>query len=140
MSYPGPLPAFPLQDCVFAGCPLQGEQWRAIVPPTLEGIRSYLSSGLLKGIGDRTAVAIGQRFGVDSLYVLKNQPECLLEIRGITGERLVEIKAGYAERKVMRDLMTLLAPFKITPNTTMKIYQHFGPGIRLYDPTHHPAG
>ena len=110
------------------GCQLQVEQWREIVPPTLEGIRGYLSSGLLKGIGEKTADAIVQRFGVDSLYVLENQPERLLEIRGITEERLEEIKTGYAESKVMRDLMTLLAPFKVTPTAAMKIYQHFGPG------------
>ena len=110
------------------GCQLQVEQWREIVPPTLEGIRGYLSSGLLKGIGEKTADAIVQRFGVDSLYVLENQPERLLEIRGITEERLEEIKTGYAESKVMRDLMTLLAPFKVTPTTAMKIYQHFGLG------------
>lgn len=110
------------------GCQLQVEQWHEIVPPTLEGIRGYLSSGLLKGIGEKTAEAIVQRFGVDSLNILENQPNRLLEIRGITEEKLEDIKAGYAESKMMRDLMTLLAPFKVTPTTAMKIYQHFGPG------------
>lgn len=110
------------------GCQLQVEQWHEIVPPTLEGIRGYLASGLLKGIGEKTAEAIVQRFGVDSLNVLENQPNRLLEIRGITEEKLEDIKAGYAESKMMRDLMTLLAPFKVTPTTAMKIYQHFGPG------------
>ena len=102
-------------------------QWREVVPPTLEGIRAYLSSGLLRGIGPRTADAIVKCFGVRSLDVLENTPEKLLEIRGITEERLEDIKSGYAETKVMRDLMTILAPFKITPNTAMKIYQFFGP-------------
>ena len=50
----------------------------------------------------------------------------------ITEERLDEIKAGYAESKAMRDIMTLLAPFKVTPTTAMKIYEHFGPdGVEL---------
>lgn len=110
------------------GCQFQVEHWCEIVPPTLEGIRGYLSSGLLKGIGEKTAEAIVQRFGTDSLYVLEHQPERLLEIRGITEERLEEIKTGYAESKVIRDLITLLAPFKITPTTAMKIYEHFCPG------------
>lgn len=110
------------------GCQLQVERWHEIVPPTIEGIRGYLSSGLLKGIGPKTADAIVQRFGIQSLYVLEHQPEKLLEIRGITEDRLEEIKSGYAESKVMRDLMTLLAPFKVTPTTAMKIYEHFGPG------------
>lgn len=110
------------------GCQLQVDKWHEIVPPTIEGIRGYLSSGLLKGIGPKTAEAIIQRFGVQSLYVLEHQPDKLLEIRGITEERLEEIKTGYAESKAMRDLMTLLAPFKVTPTTALKIYEHFGPG------------
>ena len=51
----------------------------------------------------------------------------VLEIRGITKERLAEIKDAYAETSRMRVLMTLLAPFKVTPTTAQKIYQHFGP-------------
>ena len=58
--------------------------------------------------------------------------ERLLEIKGITEERLEDIKTGYAESKAMRDLMTLLAPFKVTPVTALKIYEHFGPdGVKL---------
>lgn len=110
------------------GCQLQVEHWNEIVPPTLEGIRGYLASGLLKGIGGKTADAIVQRFGLQSLDVIENHPQKLLEIRGITEERLEDIKNGYAESKVMRDLMTILSPFKVTPATAMKIYQHFGPG------------
>lgn len=114
------------------GCQLQVERWREIVPPTLEGIRGYLASGLLKGIGEKTADAIVRQFGVDALNILEQQPDRLLEIRGISREKLEEIKAGYAESKAMRDLMILLAPFKVTPATALKIYQFFGPdGVRL---------
>ncbi len=114
------------------GCQLQVERWHEIVPPTIEGIRGYLASGLLKGIGEKTADAIVARFGVDALNVLEKHPERLLEIRGITEERLEEIKTGYAESKTMRELMTLLAPFKVTPATAMKIYEHFGSvGVEL---------
>lgn len=114
------------------GCQLQVEHWQEIVPPTLEGIRGYLASGLLKGIGQKTADAIVQRFGIDALNVLEHEPDRLLEIKGITEEKLEDIKTGYAESKVMRDLMTLLAPFKVTPATALKIYEHFGPdGVKL---------
>ena len=114
------------------GCQLQVEHWHEIVPPTIEGIRGYLASGLLKGIGEKTADAIVNRFGADSLNVLERHPERLLEIRGITEDKLEEIKSGYAESKVMRELLTLLAPFKVTPTTAMKIYQHFGAtGVEL---------
>lgn len=114
------------------GMQFQVEQWKEILPSTVQGIRGYLTSGLLKGIGEKTADAIVERFGVHSLEVLEQQPERLLEIRGISEDRLEEIKAGYAESRVMRELLLLLAPFKVTPVTAMKILAHFGmKGVEL---------
>ena len=108
------------------GPQLQVERWKEIAPTTVQGIRNYLASGLLKCIGAKTADAIVERFGLRTLDVLEQTPELLLEIRGITPERLEEIKTNYAESKVMRELMTLLGPFQVTPNTAMKIYDYFG--------------
>ena len=109
------------------GPQFQVDTWHELIPLTIEGILGYLSSGLLKGIGPKTAGEIVQRFGTDSLRVIENHPEKLLEIRGITEERLEEIKAGYAESKAIRDIMTVMAPFKITPKTATRIYEFFGP-------------
>lgn len=108
------------------GTQLQILQWEEIVPQTTEGIKGYLASGLLKGIGERTAEAIVTRFGLNALDVLEHSPERLLEIRGITKERLEDIKRSYAESRSLRDLMTMLAPFKVTPKAAQAIYQHFG--------------
>ena len=109
------------------GLQLHVENWHELVPPTTEGLLNYLSSGLLKGIGESTARSIVQRFGTDTLDVLEYHPEKLLEIRGITEQKLEEIKTCYAESRAMRDIMELLTPFQVTPVTAMKIYQHFGP-------------
>lgn len=108
------------------GLQLQVEQWREIVPKTTEGIEGYLKSGLIKGIGEKTAAQIVARFGTDTLDILEHHPDKLLEIKGITENRLEDIKSSYAENRALRDLMTLLAPFKLTPKTALKIYQHFG--------------
>ncbi len=108
------------------GPQLQVEQWKEVAPTTLQGIRNYLASGLLKCIGAKTADAIVERFGAHTLDVLEHSPDRLLEIRGITPERLEEIKTNYAESRVMRELMTLLGPFQVTPNTALKIYNYFG--------------
>ena len=59
--------------------------------------------------------------------MLEYHPEKLLEIRGITEQKLEEIKTCYAESRAMRDIMELLTPFQVTPVTALKIYQHFGP-------------
>ena len=114
------------------GLQLQIEQWKEILPTTIQGIRAYLGSGVLKCIGPKTADAIVEKFGVHSLEVLEHEPERLLEIRGITEDRLEEIKVGYAESRIMRELLLLLAPFKVTTGTAMKILEHFGmKGVEL---------
>ena len=58
--------------------------------------------------------------------MLENEPERLLEIRGVSKAKLEEIIASYNESRTLRDLMLLLAPFQITPTTATKIYDHFG--------------
>ena len=109
------------------GCQLQVEQWREIVKQTPEGIRAYLGSGLIKGIGPQLADAIVRRFGADALHVLEHDPERLTEIPGITERKLADIQASYAESRALRDLMSLLGPFQVTPATAVKVYEFFGP-------------
>lgn len=109
------------------GYQLKVEQWQEIVPRNNEGVRGYLSSGLIKGIGPKMADDLIERFGVDVLDILENQPERLLEVKGITENKLAEIKSSYAESRMLRDIMTLLSPFKVSPKTALKIYQSLGP-------------
>lgn len=109
------------------GYQLQVEQWQEIVPQTADGLLAYLGSGLIKGIGPKTAEDIVATFGPDTLNILDNEPEKLLQIRGITEGKLKDIEESYAESRVLRNLMSLLGPFKITPATALKIYQNFGP-------------
>lgn len=108
------------------GYQLQVEHCEEIVPQTEEGVYGYLSSRLIKGVGEKTAKLIVERFGADALRVLENTPEKLLEIRGITPAKLEDIKASYAESRCIRDLMILLSPFQVTPAAATKIYEHFG--------------
>ena len=93
------------------GVQLQVDKCEEIVPQTKEGVYGYLSSRLIKGVGEKTAALIVNRFGADALRVLENEPERLLEIRGITPDKLEDIKASYAESRCVRDLMILLTPF-----------------------------
>lgn len=108
------------------GVQLQVEACEEIVPQTKEGVYGYLSSRLIKGVGEKTAALIVDRFGADALKVLDEEPEKLLEIKGITHDKLEDIKSSYAESRCIRDLMVLLSPFNITPTSAMKIYEHFG--------------
>lgn len=108
------------------GLQLQVEYFRENVPPTKEGIRSYLGSGLIKGIGPATAEVIVERFGTAALEILENQPRRYLEIPGITESKLNEIKDSYASSRILSDLMALLGPADVTPNAAAKIHQEFG--------------
>lgn len=109
------------------GMQFQVEQWHEIVPKTKDGVLGYLGSGLIKGIGEKTAAEIVEKFGTNTLDILEKHPERLLEVRGITENKLDDIRTSFAESRMLRDIMTLLAPFKLTPKTALKIYQHFGP-------------
>lgn len=102
------------------------ETCEEIVPQTTEGIQGYLASRLIKGIGPKIAEAIVKRFGTDALNVLENQPERLLEIKGISPDKLEDIQSSYIESRCLRDLMVLLSPYQVTPVTATKIYEFFG--------------
>ena len=95
-------------------------------PTTEEGIRAYLSSSLIRGIGPVTAANIVKKFGKKTFYVLENTPEELLKVRGITESKLKEILEGYQKSTSVRELMVYLAPFGITPGKLAKIQEHFG--------------
>ncbi|MHB8061764.1 MAG: helix-hairpin-helix domain-containing protein [Ruminiclostridium sp.] len=77
-------------------------------------------------MGDKTADAIVERFGVTALDILDRQPERLLEVKGITESKLEAIKESYTQSRSLRNLMTFLAPFKVTPKTALRIQQFFG--------------
>ena len=100
--------------------------FRLILPKTEDGIISYLSSDLMKGIGPVTARAIVKRFGVQTFDVLDKEPEKLLDIRGITQQKLSVILESYRQSEGIRELLACLAPFQVTPKKAEKIQAHFG--------------
>lgn len=108
------------------GMQFQVERFQVILPKTKEGIIGYLSSDLVKGIGPVTARSIVERFGEDTLQVLDEAPHKLLSVKGITQEKLEMIMESYRNSEKIRQLMIVLAPFKVTPKKAEKIWQHFG--------------
>lgn len=108
------------------GMQLQVENFEEILPRTEEGILGYLASGMVKGIGPKTAELIVKRFGKRTFDVLDYYPDSLLEIRGISQKKLDAILLSYHGGHAMRDLAAYLTPFKVTPKKIEKIYEHFG--------------
>lgn len=107
-----------------------GEQFKVtsceVLEPTEEkGILKYLSSGVIKGLGPSLAQRIVDRFGEDTLDVLKYNPDKLTEITGIGESKLKGIIASYAEQRAMSDVVIFLQKFDVSLAYATKIYQRF---------------
>lgn len=74
------------------------------LPTTGEGVKAYLSSGLIKGIGPALAERIVEKFGKHTFYVFEQCPQRLLEIPGISERKLEEIKESYRKSESLRKL------------------------------------
>ena len=97
-----------------------------VLPATSEGIRLYLASGLIKGVGPEMAGRIVAAFGTETINVLDAAPERLLCIRGVGKKTLERIRASWAEHRGMRDLLLFLQPHGITPAYAVRVYRAYG--------------
>lgn len=95
-------------------------------PTSEEGMVSYLSSHLFKGIGPELAKRIVAKFGEKSIWIAENEPESLLKIKGI-GRRLIKaLTAKAKEAKGLRELLLFLSEFGLPHSLGMKIYKVYG--------------
>lgn len=108
------------------GIQFEVESFREIITPTKGGIIAYLSSGQIKGIGPKTADKIYRMFGQQTLEVLDSQPEKLLEVSGISQNKLNRIVESYLASRGARDVVAFLAPHGVTPNRAVKLYRQYG--------------
>ena len=108
-----------------------GLQFRAsflqIVPPSsIEGIRRYLGSGLIKGIGPHFADRLVKAFGEGVFDVIERTPERLLEVDGIGKTRLQRITFGWAEQKAIREIMVFLQSHGVGTSRAVRIFKTYG--------------
>lgn len=102
------------------------------VPATLKGIEKYLGSGLIEGIGAVYAARITETFGMDTIRVIEEEPERLLEIGGIGKRKLEKITAAWKKQKEIRNVMIFLQGYGVSPAYGVKIYRTYGnDSIRL---------
>lgn len=91
-----------------------------------DGIINYLSCGIIKGIGVKTAEKIYDKFGKKTVQILEDDPSKLLAIKGITQTKLEKIIESYKENRGSRDVMTYLMPFKISTRACFSVYSKYG--------------
>lgn len=97
-----------------------------VLPTTEEAMVEYLSSGLFKGIGKKTAEAIVDCFGKESLSIIRNDPMRLTKVRGISTKRAEIISSSYLESEHLEQLMLALKPFQISTSKIIKISRVYG--------------
>ncbi len=108
-----------------------GRQFRAqnvyrVAPATIEGIRRYLGSGLIKGIGPALAERIVDHFGLDTLDVLDHAPERLYEVDGIGPTRVRLLTHAWAEQQEIKNVMLFLQAHGVSTSLAVKIYKTYG--------------
>lgn len=95
-------------------------------PTTRAGILRYLSSGLIKGIGDRTAEKIVEHFGVDTFKTLDENPGCLLQVPRLGKKKAKEIIESWKSQKSIADVMMFLINHGISANYAQRILRLYG--------------
>ena len=101
-------------------------QYTVPEPTSAEEIRTYLRSGVIKGISPVIGSRIFEAFGLDSLKVISETPERLLAIRGIAEKRLTKIQASFEKTRGTQEVMLFLMQYDITPNLAGKIFRTYG--------------
>ncbi len=111
-----------------------GEQLRIqhyrILPPEDDiAIERYLASGAIKGIGAALAARIVNHFHGDTFRVMEQEPELLVQIKGISERKAREIAAQVEEKRDMRQAFLFLAEYGISNALAARIYNHYGGGL-----------
>jgi exodeoxyribonuclease V alpha subunit len=95
-------------------------------PSTIEGIRKYLGSGLIRGVGPVTASRIVDTFGKETLEVIENHPHRLREVPGIGEKRTGVIAAAWEDQKLIKEIMIFLQGHGVSTSLAVKIFKQYG--------------
>lgn len=99
---------------------------RVEAPADIVGIKKYLGSGLIKGIGPTYAARIVEQFGIDTLNIIDQEPNKLLQVAGLGSKRLEKIKQCWADQKSIREVMVFLQTYGVSPAYAQKIFKSYG--------------
>lgn len=101
------------------------QQVKILPPDNVEGIKKYLSSGLIKGVGEVTAQNIVDKFGKDTLDIIELSPLKLAEVQGVSKNKAMQIANTYKELKQMQNAVMFLQNYDISTNLAVKIYKTY---------------
>lgn len=111
--------------------PTYGEQFsikefEEVMPSTSDGIREFLASGAMKGIGRKTAAAIVSKFGTDTLRIIEEEPHRLTEIPGIGEKTAEKVAEAFDKQREFANIVLYTQRYGIGADYAMKLYQAYG--------------
>jgi exodeoxyribonuclease V alpha subunit len=107
------------------GRQFQVEAYTTVLPATVQGIRRYLGSGLIKGIGPKMAGRIVDHFGPATLEVIEQAPGRLVEVPGLGPKRTAMITAAWAEQQAIKQVMVFLQGVGVSTSLGVRIYKTY---------------
>ena len=99
--------------------------YQTVLPATVEGIRKYLGSGLIKGIGPVTAKRIVKHFGLDTLEIIEHHPNRLREVLGVGKKRVEMVTRAWEEQRSIKEVMLFLQSHDVSTSLAVKIYKQY---------------
>ena len=107
------------------GRQFQVDTYDTVLPATIQGIRRYLGSGLIKGIGPKMAERIVDHFGQDTLQVIEQAPGRLVEVPGLGPKRTRMITAAWEEQQAIKEVMVFLQGVGVSTSLAVRIYKTY---------------
>lgn len=102
------------------------ETFEKLMPKTLGALETYLANGDIKGVGPATASKIVNKFGEETIHVLKYEPQKLAQIKGITKDKATEISESFIENWEVWQIVGFLERFGIGAESAKKVYDLLG--------------
>lgn len=102
------------------------ESYTTVLPATVQGIRRYLGSGMIKGIGPVMADRMVGHFGTDILRIIEEEPERLVEVSGLGPKRTKRIGEAWEEQKAIKEVMVFLQGVGVSTSLAVRIYKQYG--------------
>ena len=108
------------------GRQFQVHSYTTILPATIQGIRRYLGSGMIKGIGPMMAERMVSHFDTDILRIIEEEPQRLVEVHGLGPKRTKKIADAWEEQKAIKEVMVFLRGVGVSTSLAVKIYKKYG--------------
>jgi len=108
------------------GVQFNAEKFVCIEPHSIAGIKKYLASGLIPGVGEMLAERLVKKFGAETLRIIDQESASLESVQGIGRKKRERIRQAWVEQKAVREIMIFLHGHDISASQASRIYRAYG--------------